>query len=105
MMLEGACVAYSRAVDADLMITEKGIILSEPIIDRKTGELLGYKSRTNQAIAVSNASWKQVRSFCSDFGLSPVSRTRLTIEKPDNGEKDLMKLLSAPREPRKERIQ
>ena len=104
MMLEGACVAYGRAVDADMMITEKGIILSEPVMTR-SGEQVGERLRSSPAIAVSNASWKQVRSFCSDFGLSPVSRTRLTIEKPDNGEKELMKMLSAPREPRKERVQ
>jgi phage terminase small subunit len=48
---------------------------------------------------------KTVRSFQSEFGLSPVSRTRLTIEKPDNGEKDLMAMLSAPRMPRKTAVQ
>jgi P27 family predicted phage terminase small subunit len=104
MMLEGACVAWARAVAADLMIAELGSVTAQPILST-SGELLGCKYRTNPAVAVSHAAWKQLRSFCSEFGLSPASRTRLTIEKHDNGEKDLMALLSTPREPRKPIVQ
>lgn len=103
MMLQGACVAYARAVQADLMLAD-GFLIEEPVID-SAGQLVGYKTRTHRAVAVSNASWKQLRAFCSEFGLSPVSRTRLTIEKQDNGEKDLMAMLSAPRAPRKTIVQ
>ena len=39
-----------------------------------------------------------LKSFCSEFGLSPVSRTRLTIEKPADGEDELIAILSQPRE-------
>jgi P27 family predicted phage terminase small subunit len=98
MMLEGACVAWARAVLADLMLAD-GFLIEEPIMDA-TGQLVGHKIKTHPAVAVSNAAWKQLKAFCSEFGLSPVSRTRLTIEKQDNGEKDLMAMLSAPREPR-----
>jgi phage terminase small subunit len=41
-----------------------------------------------------------MRSFCSEFGLSPISRMRLVIDKEDAGEADLMNLLSRPREKR-----
>jgi len=103
MMLEGACVAYRRAVEADLMLAQ-GFTVEEPIMD-KEGEIVGYKVKNHPAVAVSNASWKQLKAFCSEFGLSPVSRTRLAVEKPDTGEKDLMQMLSAPRVPRKVQVQ
>lgn len=96
MMLEGACVHYARAVAADIAIDREGIILEQPILNGKN-EVVGKKSVRHPAIPVSNESWRAVRSFCSEFGLSPVSRTRLAIEKPGVEEADLMAKLSEPR--------
>jgi phage terminase small subunit len=45
-----------------------------------------------------NAAWMLLKAFCSEFGLSPVSRTRLAIEKPADAEDDLLEILSQPRE-------
>jgi P27 family predicted phage terminase small subunit len=97
MMLEGACVNYARAVQADAMV-QRGCQLKEPIINHTTGEVIGTKIKNHPAVAISNAAWRQVRAFCSEFGLSPVSRTRLALEQPDTSSEDLMKLLTAPRE-------
>lgn len=94
-------MAYRRAVEADLMLAS-GFTVEEPIMD-KDGEVVGVKIKNHPAVAVSNASWKQLKAFCSEFGLSPVSRTRLTLEKP-SGDKDLLAMLSAPRAP-KEKVQ
>lgn len=99
MMLEGACTNYARAVDADLIIARDGLTVEESIIDKEGGERIILKIRTHPAVAISNAAWRLVRAFCSEFGLSPVSRTRLTIEKGEK-EQDLMEILSAPRERR-----
>jgi P27 family predicted phage terminase small subunit len=99
MMLEGACVNYARAVKADLAIADEGLEIHETIYS-KDGEEMGYKRKVHPLIAVSNQAWNAVRGFCSEFGLSPVSRTRLTIEKPDTGEGDLMEAITAPRESR-----
>jgi P27 family predicted phage terminase small subunit len=100
MMLEGACVNYARAVQADAII-QHGCQVEEPIINHTSGEVIGTKVKNHPAVAVSNAAWRQVRAFCSEFGLSPVSRTRLVLEQPDTSTEDLMKLLSTPREKRK----
>jgi P27 family predicted phage terminase small subunit len=102
MMLEGACVNYARAVMADGII-QHGCQVEEPIINHSTGEVVGTKIKNHPAVAVSNAAWRQLRAFCSEFGLSPVSRTRLTLEKADTSADDLMKLLSAPRGPREKK--
>lgn len=99
-MLEGACVNYARAVEADLIVAREGIMQDISKIDDESGEVILLKSQTHPAIRVSNAAWRQVRAFCSEFGLSPVSRTRLTIEKKDAAADDLAKLLMQPRAPK-----
>ena len=73
-----------------------GCQIEEPIMDSE-GQQVGVKVKNHPAVAVANACWRNVRSFCSEFGLSPVSRTRLTLAKPDTSEADLMEILSAPR--------
>jgi P27 family predicted phage terminase small subunit len=61
--------------------------------------VIGTKVKNHPAIMVSNTSWRQVRAFCSEFGLSLVSRTRLAIEKPDDdGYAEMMEILSRPRD-------
>lgn len=98
-MLEGACSAYDRAVEADIEVNDRGITIEEPLVN-KLGDVVGYKIKKNPAVDVSNAAWRQVRAFCSEFGFSPVSRTRLAVEKRDESTADLMVALSQPREPR-----
>jgi len=99
-MLEGACVNYSRAVEADLQIAREGLTVEESTVDQESGEKILLKIKAHPAIAISNQAWRLLHRFCSEFGLSPVSRTRLTIEKRDDGVLDLAALLSQPREQR-----
>lgn len=100
MMLEGACVNYARAVIADQQIAREGITFTESTVDEESGEVVPLKARVNPAVTISNQAWQNLRSFGSEFGLSPASRTRLTIEKKDDAETDLAAALLAPRQPR-----
>ena len=100
--VEGACVNYARAVRADALINAAGETIEEPILD-KEGAVVGTKVKKNPAVEVANAAWRHVRGFCSDFGFSPASRMRISLEKPDTNEEDLMKLLLSPRLPRENR--
>jgi P27 family predicted phage terminase small subunit len=101
MMLEGACVNYARAVEADLIVAKDGMIVEEiAMIGENHDEPVVMKRRYHPAITVSNAAWRQVRAFCGEFGLSPVSRTRLSIEKKDSAVEDLMSILGKAREPK-----
>ena len=102
MMLEGACVNYARAVQADAMI-QRRCQVEEPIINHTTGKVIGTKIKNHPAVAVSNAAWRQLRAFCLEFGLSPDSRTRLALEQPDTSTEDLMKILTTPREKNKKK--
>lgn len=99
-MLEGACVNYARAVTADLEVEKVGITVIESIVDKESGEVIPLKVKKNPAVDVSNAAWRQVRAFCSEFGLSPVSRTRLSVERKDDAGMDLMAILSRSRDPK-----
>jgi P27 family predicted phage terminase small subunit len=53
--------------------------------------------KTHPAVRQGNQAWALMRAFCSEFGLSPVSRMRLAIDKDDAGEADLLELLGRPR--------
>lgn len=99
-MLEGACVAYEAAVDSYETLHKQGRLIARRAKDPKTGQLVVTDVRPHPAVAMGNDAWALLRSFCSEFGLSPVSRTRLSIEKTDSGEDDLMKILMQPRTPK-----
>ncbi len=92
LMLEGVCVNYAMAVQAELQIATEGAILREPIFSR--GKPTGaVRLRKHPALAVANRAWGLFRAFAGDFGLSPVSRTRLSIENPDNNSEHVWEIL------------
>ena len=99
-MLEGACVAYEAAVNSYETIQKQGRLIAKRATDPKTGQLVVVDVRPHPAVAMGNDAWSLLRSFCSEFGLSPVSRTRLSIERTDPAEDDLMKILMQPRAPK-----
>ncbi len=98
MMLQGACINFARAVQADLLLQVQGLVIQE-CTEKENGEVIILTTRKHPAVEISARAWGLVRAFCSEFGLSPVSRTRLAIGK-DAGPKedDLMSLLMRPRE-------
>jgi P27 family predicted phage terminase small subunit len=84
IMLEGACVAYGRAVEADERLKREGLVV---------GELDSPKP--HPCCGISQKCWAQVRAFCSEFGLSPSSRTRLALEAIKDDGPSLMDMLNA----------
>lgn len=102
--LEAACLNYSRAVDADIKVNREGIILEEPVLYR--GEPIPgiVRRKKNPAVTVSATCWMLVKAFVCEFGFTPVSRTRLTVENKTRGAaEDLSKLLTGPRLSKEER--
>lgn len=99
MALEGACVNYARAVEADELLAKTGIMHEEPVTDQE-GEIIAYKIKAHPATTVSNRCWSQVRSFCSEFGFSPVARIRLPAASKSSGPDKLLALLNQPRQKR-----
>ena len=100
-LLEGASWAYARAIEAEEEIAKNGVTI---LSYNEEGDVIGCKA--NPAVHVANVSWKQMQSFCAEFGLSPVSRTRIALDSnAADRQDDLFALLSAPREPRAAMIQ
>src|SRR6202050_3508741 len=97
-MLEGACVAYEAAVDAYETIQKQGRLVAKRVLDPVTNKLVVVNVKPHPSVAQGNAAWMLLKAFCSEFGLSPVSRTRLAIEKSATSEDDLLEILSRPRE-------
>jgi P27 family predicted phage terminase small subunit len=87
-------------VDAYGTIRKQGRFIAKKALDRKTNSLVVVDVEPHPAVRQMNQSWALMKSFCSEFGLSPASRLRLVIENQDDGEADLLELLGRPREKR-----
>jgi P27 family predicted phage terminase small subunit len=97
LMLEGCCIAYQTAIEAYETIQKHGPLVAKRVVDPETNKLVVSSVRAHPAAAQGTAAWMLLKAFCSEFGLSPVSRTRLAIEKPADAEDDLLEILSQPR--------
>ena len=96
-MLEGVCISYDAAVDAYETIKAQGRLIAKKILNPATNKLVVVDVKPHPAVRQMNQSWALMKSFCSEFGLSPVSRMRLAIENQEDGEADLLELLGRPR--------
>ena len=76
--LAAYCAAYSRWAAAELSIQKFGAVIKSP----KSGFPI-----QNPYVSVSNTALDLMRKFASEFGMTPVSRTRLSVE-PQGGEQD-----------------
>lgn len=74
--LAGYCVAYSRWIDAEKQIQEKGTIVKSPS---------GYPMQ-NPYLTVANKAMGEVRKWLVEFGMTPSSRTRIKVEPPDQAD-------------------
>jgi P27 family predicted phage terminase small subunit len=73
--LQGACIAYAHARWADRRIEECQRRLAGKKRGPKKGALLGLSIQN----AASRKAWQQFRSFATEFGLTPASRSRLAV--------------------------
>ena len=97
MILEGLCVNYVRAVEADLLLERDGCDCEQAMLDKNTGQITGYRIKNHPAVARSNMCWKAVQAFASDLGLTIVSRQRISMgESANDNMIDIMERLSAP---------
>jgi P27 family predicted phage terminase small subunit len=92
-MLEGACVAYQRAVKADCEIQRDGITTRK--YAEYDGEQVVVGIQPHPAIKISERAWAQVKAFCVEFGFTPASRAKLATAKQERKPVDLMAVLMA----------
>lgn len=78
--LEGAVVAYAHATKADRAVERiQGDISKAERSGAGSEKLQHLYYRLSMQNAASKKAWTQYRSFCVEFGLTPSSRTRLTV--------------------------
>ncbi len=94
MMLEGACQLYARAVRADLIIEKEGVVFTEHFIN-DDGKAVPLRIKKHPAVSVSKECWLATKAFCSESGLTLMSRERLTLEAGSKGGSDDDELLKA----------
>jgi P27 family predicted phage terminase small subunit len=95
-MLEGAVIAYAETVACFELVEKQGRVIPRRARDA-AGNWVVVGMVAHPAVRQRNQALLIMRAFCSEFGLSPISRTRLSVEAPDDEDDDLMKLLSQPR--------
>ena len=98
MMLEACCVGYQTYVEMYELIEQQGKLVAKKERNPLTGQLEVVDVRPHPGLAVRDRSLMQMKAFCSEFGLSPVSRARLFVERREADGDDLMALLMQPRQ-------
>jgi P27 family predicted phage terminase small subunit len=94
--LECVALAYE-----DIVLSSKVLAKQGRIVPRRaraadgTWTVIGLA--THPALRQRNAAMLILRAFAAEFGLTPTSRLRLSVEPADDEEDDLFKLLSQPR--------
>lgn len=80
--LAAYCHAYARWMEAEKEIKKHGIVVEEPILI--AGIETGYvRYKKNPAVTISESHLKLMKSFLVEFGMTPSSRSRVRIEKPN----------------------
>src|SRR5580765_1036673 len=77
------CLARAKALQAEEQLEREGITLNIPIYDRE-GMEIGVNKKQHPAQKTATEAWKKVQEFASAYGLNPVSRTRLAVEKAED---------------------
>lgn len=80
--LAAYCTAVSDATVASKAIEAEGHVVTIYAIDENTGEAVPVKKQKNPWCTVLAEAMRQIRAFASEFGLTPVSRNRLTVPEP-----------------------
>lgn len=71
--LAAYCAAYSRWASAEEQIQKFGLVIKSP----KSGYPV-----PNPYVGIANTALDLMRKFASEFGMTPASRTRLSVEPP-----------------------
>jgi P27 family predicted phage terminase small subunit len=99
--LSAYCQAYGRWVDCELKIKEIQAEAAKNGKDSINAYLLKTQSGNiiiNPLMSVSNRALEQMRQFLTEFGLTPVSRTRINTDADTRKEDEFEELLSRNRD-------
>lgn len=87
-----ACQSYGIWVECEEILKEKGRVMVIERVD-KGGNPIGEYEQTRPEVSIGNNALKNFKTFCSEFGLTPSSRSGIEIQK-DGVEDSFADLLS-----------
>ncbi len=87
--LEGLCINYARAREAEAVLASEGLTVSFIRRDKNGNEISNYVAQRPE-VGIANRCWAQVRLFCQEFGLSPSAATRIGSSKTEESLDDLL---------------
>ena len=79
--LANLCTAYSHQRMAENAIQRLGTTVKEAIVSRR-GKFVGHKYKPNPDLKHWNDATKIMKQFEVEFGLTPASRSHISIDKP-----------------------
>lgn len=75
------CNALQEYIDAAREVQKDGITIREQRYDSDGGQFWTVKS--NPAVAARSDAWRRMNTMLQQFGLTPSSRAKLKVEKPE----------------------
>ena len=87
------CNEFGTYCEADDMIKVQGLQVEAEVYNQK-GEVVGTKTEVNPMLRVRDNAAKQYKMFCVEFGLTPVSRSKISAPKQNESKDELEELLS-----------
>jgi P27 family predicted phage terminase small subunit len=94
--LAGYCQSYAKWKQAEEFIEQHGFTYQFPKRD-ETGKITSMYIAPYPQVSIARACLDQVKAFCAEFGMTPSSRTRLSVKKDDKNEDPMESLLSGAR--------
>ena len=80
--LGALCNALQEYIDSTKEITKHGLVVVEHRYD-KVGNVVGDTYKANPAVQARADSWRRMNLMMQQFGLTPSSRAKLKVEKPE----------------------
>ena len=77
--LAGYCSAYAQLAKCEAAIEKYGLICAT--LDELTGVAI---LKVNPAVRIKSDALRLMKAFLTEFGLTPASRSKLSISKPDD---------------------
>lgn len=77
--LAAYCFNYARWFAAEKEVSDRGILIDEPIVDAEGNEV-GTRTKKNPACTEVASALRLMHKFLVEFGLTPSSRSRLRLE-------------------------
>lgn len=87
--LAAACQRWSTFVDCEQIIQEQGYNMEVFRYDKQGNEIGSYIQQRPE-VSIGRQALADFRAFCTEFGMTPASRSRISVE--DNSKKNSSKL-------------